>query len=301
MNAPLPRFFKMPLSSLKKQPGPGGARLGAGRKAGGQNNGTQDRKLMCAWLCDWFGRQLSGRLKRPASDADCEQSVNNCFSDDKRVFESEKSTLGGMWAKARRAERPFASGRLTAVVTAADKLKFWDPRWRRDLAKTSGESDHLSLLLLSLIAVEGADGQKSEKFEFAEQKKALQRSVDRLAKADLLQFGKRRSAAVTAFQAWSEFVQGLVAGHVGVRPDLASSIESGVDDERRWVLHPARTIKRLSNLKFDTKHDVLFKASWQVWALYYRAANFSESTMLLNHLRKRKTGTKLAQLAQQMS
>lgn len=275
--------------------GYGGARHGSGRKASDEDQGFQDRKLISVWLCGWFSSRLQVLLKRHVYDADCEQAINEWFPLERPVFESEKSTLGGMWAKARRGERPFSPVRLAAVVTAADKLKFWDPRWRRDLANASGESDHLSLLLLSLIAVEGFDGQKSEKHEFAKLQKVLQRAIDGLTASAPAQFEKRRLAAVAALQAWSEFVLGLAAGHVCVRPDLAASIESGVDDERRWVLHPARTIKRLLTLKFESKHDVLFKASWQVWALDYRAANFSESAMLLNHLRKRKTGTKLSQ------
>lgn len=283
----------MTSTRLQTQPGPGGARVGAGRKAGGQNRDSDDRKQLSAWLCSWFSQSLTASQKRLASDADCEQAVNGCF--EKPVFESEKITLGGSWAQARRGERPFSAARLAIVVTAADRLEFWDPRWRRDLAKVSGESDHLSLVLLSLIAVEGIDGQKSEKYEFTRRQMSLQKAVDRLAASTLPQFEKRRLAALADLHGWFDFVSDLSAGHVGVRRDLAASIEGGIDTERRWRLKPAQTIRRLSNLKFESKHDALLKVTWQVWALDYRAANFSESAMLLNHLRKRKTGTKLSQ------
>lgn len=275
--------------------GPGGVRPNAGRKAGGQNLDTEDRKLVCVWLCEWFSQRLQARLKRPCSDSDCEQIVNETALADQPVFESQKATLGGMWAKARRGERPFSSNRMTSVVSAADKLKFWNPRWRRRLAKSTGESDQLSLLLLSLISVEGFDNQRLERRKFFKLHAALQHSLSKLASCTESKFEDCRNAAIEAFQNWEDFNSELVAGRADVREDVVYSIEPGSDDFRRWVLHPQRTIKRLRLLKFASRQDVLKKATGQVWALNYQAHNFLNGPIILAELRKKEIGTNLAQ------
>lgn len=280
----------MPEIKSKNQ---GGARLGAGRKAGGQNHDSEDRKLVCAWLCHWFARSLQSRLKRPVSDADCEQFVNERASASNPVFESQKATLGGMWAKARRGERPFSPDRMARVVTAADKLKFWNPRWRRDLAAASGETDQLALLVLSLISVEGLDSQLSEKREFLKRQAALQRSLSAAATCTEGKFEKCRQAALESLRAWAEFTSSLEAGRPGVLTDLEASIDG--DDIRRWILHPDRTINRLLTMRYESRDEVLSKAAGQTWALEYRAHNFSDSSILTRHLRNLRSGTKLAQ------
>ena len=268
--------------------GRGGVRRGAGRKAGGQNLDTEDRKLVCVWLCEWFSQRLQARLKRPCSDSDCEQSINETAPADKPVFESQKATLGGMWAKARRGERPFSPERMTSVVAAADSLKFWNPRWRRQLVKSTGEADQLSLLLLSLISVEGLDNQRSERLRFLKLQAALQHSLSKIASCTESKFEDCRHAAIGALQSWEDFNSELLAGVADVREDVVYSIEPGTDDSRRWMLHPQRTIKRLRLLKFAARHEVLKKATGQIWALNYQAHNFLSGPIVLAELRKEK-------------
>ncbi len=247
---------------------------------------TEDRCLASAWLCEWFGRRLAGKLGRSASDADCEQAVNNCFALTLPIFQTQKSTLGGMWAKARRGERPFNSERTAAVVAAADKLKFWDPAWRRGLSKASGESDHLTLLMLSLLSVEGPAEQARERAEFAERQAALQAALSELKAGTSKTFERRRAAALAALESWHRFSSTLSAGIVDLQPDLLSSIQSGHDDPRRWSLHPGRTSKRLTALSFGQPLESIERAQWQVWALHYQAHNFSDSRMMMQKIKK---------------
>lgn len=271
----------------------GGRRAGAGRKVGGQNAETENRRLSIAWLCEWFGRRLSARLGRAASDADCEQSVNNCFALTSPIFHSQKSTLGGAWAQARRQERPFNSERTAAVVAAADKLKFWDPAWRRSLAKASGESDPFTLLMLSLLAVDGPAEQARERANFKVLKAALQAALSDLKASTSKNFKRKLAVVLAALESWHEFSSVLSAGSVGLQRDLLAS-ELGDDDPGGWVLHPARTIKQLALLSFGQSLDSVEKARAQVWALQYVAHNFSDSRLMIRKVRTLKTGQRLS-------
>lgn len=264
----------------------GGRRVGAGRKFGGKNEETEDRCLASVWLCEWFGRRLTVKLGRAASDADCEQAVNNCFALTLPIFQTQKSTLGGMWAKARRGERPFNSDRTASVVAAADRLKFWDHAWRRSLPKSSGESDPFTLLMLSLLAVEGPAEQARERAEFEVRQAALQAALSALKASTARTFERRRDAALAALEVWREFSLSLSAGSVDLQPDLLSSIEPEADDPRRWVLHPGRTNKRLAALSFGQSLELIEKARAQAWALHYNPHNFSDSKMMTQKIKK---------------
>lgn len=264
----------------------GGRRVGAGRKAGGQNVETEDRRLSSAWLCGWFGRRLTSKLGRLASDAECEQAINNCFSPDVPIFQTQKSTLGGMWAKARRGERPLNAERTTSIIAAADRLKFWDPTWRRSLPKDSGESDPLTLLMLSLLSVDGLAEQGRERTEFAERQLVLQAALAALKTGTAHTFERRRAAALAALEGWRDFSSALSAGYVYLQPSLLSSIEPEADDPRRWVLRPGRTINRIAALSFGQPLESLVKTQWQVWALHYEAHNLSDSRMMIQKIKK---------------
>ena len=250
--------------------------------------------MASAWLCDWFGRRLTGKLGWTASDAECEQTVNNFFSPDVPIFQTRKSTLGGMWAKGRRGERPFNAERTAAVISAADKLKFWDPAWRRGLAKACGESDHLTLLMLSLLSVDGSAEQVRERAEFEARQAALLAALSHLKAGTSKTFDRRLAAALAALEGWREFSSSLSGGSVDIQPDLLNSIQSGHDDPRRWTLHPSRTIKRLALLSFGQSLESVEKATAQAWALHYVAYNFSDSRLMMQKVITLKTGSRVS-------
>jgi hypothetical protein len=181
---------------------------------------------------------------------------------------------------------------MQAVVTAADKLKLWDARWRRVLESHQG--DYMTMLLLSLIAVEGGtENLTAEKNEFKKLQTRLEKSLHSLLKSESKRtFESRKMASLTALAAWSDFAGdaenapiGLRGGRVGLREDLLAS-EQGEDDIRSWILHPARTTKRIAALQFVGSTDFLKLAINQVWAMEYDAHNFSDSKAMVSHIKR---------------
>jgi hypothetical protein len=271
----------------------GGVRKGAGRKSFDRE--FEDRRMLCMWLCDWFARQV-GSAQRPASDSQCEQSVNDGRPQSKPEFLTVRSVLGGMWGKARRGERPFGPERMLTVCTAADKHKFWDVAWRRSLPKFL--DDPLTTLLLALIAAEGGfDNQLKEKKQF----KMLQTSMARalsslLACTSKKQFDNRKEAALTALRDWLDFVNdvikapvGLRGGYVDIRHDLLAA-EWGGEDPRLIFkpFNPLRTKKCISSLRFGDPLDLVAIARAQVCSMEYTANNFSDSQIMMKHIRRLK-------------
>lgn len=285
-----------PLFKIAKTASPksyGGARKGAGRKA--FDHEFEDRKMVCMWLCDWFARQV-GSAQRPASDAQCEQSVNDGLPQSKTEFLTSRSVLGNMWGKARRGERPFGKERMVSVCSAADKHKFWYAGWRRNLQGPL--DDPLTTLLLTLVAAEGGfQNQLIEKKEFNRLQTSIARALSSLmACTSEKQFANRKKAALAALREWLDFVNdvkgalvGLRGGYVDLRHDLLAA-EWG-DEEPRSIFkpfNPSRTKKCLSALRFGDPLDLVVIARAQVCSMEYTANNFSDSQIMMKHIRRLK-------------
>lgn len=285
-----------PLFKILKTPLPksyGGARKGAGRKAFDRE--FEDRRMLCMWLCDWFARQV-GNAQRPASDSQCEQAVNNGLPMSKPEFLTDRSVQGGMWGKARRGERPFGPQRMLTVCAAADTHKFWDSGWRRSLPSTL--DDPLTTLVLTLVAAEGGfENQLNEKREFKRLQTNMARSLSCLmvCKSEK-QFANRKEAALAALREWEDFVDdeelapvGLRGGYVDLDQDRLLA-EWGEEDPRSWRFHPPRTAKSILALRFRGSLDSVALARAQVWSLEYTANNFSDSNVMVQHIRRLKKG-----------
>lgn len=288
-----PLFKMIETTSTKTH---GGARKGSGRKSFDRE--FEDRRMLCMWLCDWFARQV-GNAQRPASDAKCEEMVDGGLPLAKPQFETakrERSVPGRRWGKARRGERPFGPEEMVAVCAAADKHKFWDLRWRRSLPNT--RDDPVTLLLLTLVAAEGGfENQLSEKKEFKRLQTIMVRTLSSLvACTSERAFDNRKTETLEALRDWQDFVDdtaaapvGLRGGYVYLRHDLLAA-EWGEDDPRGWILHPARTAKRIAALRFGGPMDSVELARTQVWSMKYTAHNFSDSQSMMQHIRRLKNG-----------
>ena len=299
-----PRFFKMKITSSKSkknESGFGGARAGAGRKAGGQNADMADRKLISKWFCDWFSRELkkTKRLGVTVTDADCEIAINETVSTDEPVFPTEKTRPGGMWQKARTGARPFSADRLSTVALAAEKLGFWDQAWRREggaFGRRDNESK-LDTFILAMLSVDGFADQKTEKQKF----KALHINLTKRLKSlseckNAAKFEKVKDKTQDAIAAWLNFADELpqTVGYIGLRPDLEASFqEPGTD--RYYRLKPAQALKWLSLLQFGRGQNRMQQLRWQVWALHFFESLLFDISTAKEHAPNMITGTKLSQ------
>lgn len=277
----------------------GGARIGAGRKPGGQNADMHDRKVVTMWFCDWFARQLQAQKGRNAvvTDADCEEVVNQCFHFDKPVFKSEKTMLGGMWQKARVGSRPFNPERLAAVAAAAEKLGFWSQAWR-DSSRLGPYADKQDLFILAMISVDGFTDQRETKLQFNNLHAKLTKQLNRLRKCVYpLKFDKVKVSAIKALNEFADFKEQLspTAGHVVLRHDLEASFQNFDTDYLCYQLKPAQALKWLELLQFGRGAERLKRLAWQIWALDFSTDFRFDIGSAKKHIQKTKTGTNLAQ------
>lgn len=276
----------------------GGARQGAGRKAFDVE--FEERKIICMWLCDWFAREL-GTAQCPATDAKCEEAVNNSLPSTAPEFETSKAQAGGMWAKARRGERPFNEDRMQAVMFAAGKKtakkeKFYDAGWRLNRAVNVG-TDHMTMVLLSLIALDGGLGnQNDEKEEFEKLQTNLHKSLYALSSSHKRRtsFKNSKAAALAALAKLQSFLANdadaaveLRSGRISIKEEselLASPYYDGESWSPDWVLNPRKVIKQIGALQFGESLTPVTIALGQTWAMRYETPIFSDSVAVMNHI-----------------
>lgn len=172
----------MTTSKLSLKSGRGGARVGAGRKAGGGNRDQKDRVLITQWLCSWFSIK-AGSGGVPATDAQCEELVNGKVHRNDPVFPTERLMSGGMWGKARRGERPFSQDRIQRVCDAAQKLGYWKVTWKKNPSGQRDDPYTLTLLYLSACCIHGFSELREETRIFNACKESLIKNLQSLRAA----------------------------------------------------------------------------------------------------------------------
>lgn len=285
----------MLLTLQKTRKESGGARSGSGRKAFDVE--FEDRKIICMWLCDWFARKL-GSAQRPATDAECELATNNSFPSTKIKFKTSKAQSGGMWAKARRGERPFSDERMKDVMFAAVKRKFCDKASRINDAENT-KNCHATMALLTLIAEDGGLGhQNAEKQEFENLQANLHKSLHKLSSSDKRRasFERSKGAALEALTKLRSFLEkdedasvDFCSGRISIKDDadlLASPYYDGESSSPDWILNPRKVIKKIAALKFGDSLTPVSIALGQTWAMQYETPIFSNSIAIVNHVKR---------------